>query len=251
VVTVNTHDELQELAEGFNSISEELSLYQHRQKQWLMDVSHELKTPLTVLVAEVFAISDDLTKCDENTAELLQKEALRIKRIADDLYQLCQIDEMGIQLKIAPLRLPSLIKEQVISYHSRFDAKQIAVTEAYLADSPLVLADADRLAQVIGNLFENCLRYVQAPGKVWVREEIVPDGVLIVVEDSGPGVPPEFLSRLFDRLYRVESAGSGAGLGLAICKEIVQAHDGRITAKQSSHGGLRIEILLPRYENSV
>lgn len=251
VVRVNTHDELQELAEGFNSISEELSLYQHRQKQWLMDVSHELKTPLTVLVAEVFAISDDLTKCDETTAELLQKEALRIKRIADDLYQLCQIDEMGIQLRSAPLRLPSLIKEQVISYRSRFDAKQIAVTEVYLADSPLVLADADRIAQVIGNLFENCLRYIQAPGKVWIREEMAADGLLIVVEDSGPGVPQEFLARLFDRLYRVESAGAGAGLGLAICKEIVQAHAGRITAKQSAHGGLRIEILLPCYENSL
>ena len=251
VVSVNTHDELQELAEGFNSISQELSLYQHRQKQWLMDVSHELKTPLTVLVAEVFAISDDLTKCDETTAELLQKEALRIKRIADDLYQLCQIDEMGIQLRSTPLRLPSLIKEQVIRYHHRFDAKQITVTEVYLADSPLVLADADRIAQVIGNLFENCLRYIQAPGNVWVREEIAADGVLLVVEDSGPGVPQEFLPRLFDRLYRVESAGAGGGLGLAIWKEIVQAHAGRITAKQSAHGGLRIEILLPCYENNL
>lgn len=251
-VSVNTRDELQELAEGFNSVSQELSLYQHRQKQWLMDVSHELKAPLTVLVAEVFAISDDLSKCDETTAELLQKEAMRIKRIADDLYQLCQIDEMGIQLQAAPLRLSPLIKEQVNSYLPRFNAKRIAVTEVYLADSPQVLADADRIAQVIGNLFENCLRYTQAPGNVWVHEEIASDGVLIVVEDSGPGVPQEFLTRLFDRLYRVESAGAGAGLGLAICKEIVQAHGGRITAKQSAHGGLRIEILLPHYEgNSV
>lgn len=250
-VSVNTRDELQELAEGFNSVSEELSLYQHRQKQWLMDVSHELKAPLTVLVGEVFAICDDISKCDENTAELLQKEAMRIKRIADDLYQLCQIDEMGIQLSCAPVRLNKVIRDQITSYFPRFESKQISLKEQYLADSPLVLADADRIAQVIGNLFENCLRYTEAPGTVWIREEKISNGLLLVIEDSGPGVPKEFLARLFDRLYRVENAGAGAGLGLAICKEIIHAHGGKIIAKQSPEGGLRIEITLPLYEEKA
>lgn len=113
------------------------------------------------------------------------------------------------------------------------------------------MADADRIAQVIGNLFENCLRYTEAPGTVWIREEKISNGLLLVIEDSGPGVPKEFLARLFDRLYRVENAGAGAGLGLAICKEIIHAHGGKIIAKQSPEGGLRIEITLPLYEEKA
>lgn len=251
VVSVNTGDELQELAEGFNSISEELDIYQHRQKQWLMDVSHELKAPLTVLVGEVFAICDDLSKCDESTAELLQKEALRIKRIADDLYQLCQIEEMGIQLQRTSVPTALLIKEQIDSYAPRLGAKKIEVKQDYAPAPVYVFADPDRLAQVFVNLLENCLRYTDSPGALWVTEVVDGEQVLLALEDSGPGVPDESLPRLFDRLYRMKTTSGdhlgGAGLGLAICREIIIAHGGTITAKHGSRGGLRIEIALPRH----
>lgn len=253
VVDVRTGDELQELAEGFNSISQELDIYQHRQKQWLMDVSHELKAPLTVLVGEVFAICDDLSKCDETTAELLQKEALRIKRIADDLYQLCQIEEMGIHLHRASVRFDDLINAQLKSYLPCFSAKDIQINQND-ASSIYVFADPDRLAQVFVNLLENCLRYSSSPGNIWITAEIVDRHILFVLEDSGPGVPDDSLPRLFDRLYRIKATDGnylgGAGLGLAICKEIIIAHEGTITAKHGSHGGLRIEILLPQYKDT-
>jgi two-component system sensor histidine kinase BaeS len=254
VVTVNTGDELQELAVGFNSISQELDIYQHRQKQWLMDVSHELKAPLTVLVGEVFAICDDLSKCDESTAELLQKEALRIKRIADDLYQLCQIEEMGIQLRRTSVAMAPLIKEQIDSYAPRLGAKQIVVKQDYAPSPASVFADADRIAQVFVNLLENCLRYTDSHGILSVTEVVTADQVLLAFEDSGPGVPDESLPRLFDRLYRMKTTSGnhlgGAGLGLAICKEIIIAHGGTITANHGSSGGLRIEIALPRHEDA-
>lgn len=249
VVHVSTGDELQELAEGFNSISEELGIYQQRQKQWLMDVSHELKAPLTVLVGEVFAICDDLSKCDENTAELLQKEALRIKRIADDLYQLCQIEEMGLQLQRAPVRMATVIAEQIHAYSARLAAKQIEVHQNYPSEPVYIDADAHRLSQVLVNLLENCLRYTSSPGTLWISEEVKDTQTLIALEDSGPGLADEFLPRIFDRLYRLPisngSSAGGAGLGLAICKEIIAAHGGTIRAKRGDHGGLRIEILLP------
>ena len=254
VVDVRTGDELQQLAEGFNSISQELDIYQHRQKQWLMDVSHELKAPLTVLVGEVFAICDDLSKCDENTAELLQKEALRIKRIADDLYQLCQIEEMGIQLRCTTIPLDDLVKQQINGYLPRFAAKQILVNQNYPPSPIYVFADADRLAQVFVNLLENCLRYSSTPGNLWITEELLDGQILVALEDSGPGVPGDSLPRLFDRLYRVKTVDGdhlgGAGLGLAICKEIIIAHKGTITAKHGSRGGLRIEISLPQNKDT-
>lgn len=254
-VEVDTGDELQELAEGFNSISKELDVYQRRQKQWLMDVSHELKTPLTVLVGEVFAICDDISKCDESTAELLQREASRIKRIADDLYQLCQIEEMGIQLHCSPVQLGALVHQQINSYLSRLDAKNIVVTEYYSQVPITVSVDTDRLTQVLINLLENCLRYTDSPGEIWVYEAGTPEGALFAIEDSGPGVPSESLPRLFDRLYRMKTENAerlgGAGLGLAICREIIIAHGGTITAKHGSRGGLRIEILLPWGEGDL
>jgi two-component system sensor histidine kinase BaeS len=231
-----------------------LDIYQHRQKQWLMDVSHELKAPLTVLVGEVFAICDDLSKCDESTAELLQKEALRIKRIADDLYQLCQIEEIGIQLRRTSVAMAPLIKEQIDSYAPRLGAKQIVVKQDYAPSPASVFADADRIAQVFVNLLENCLRYTDSHGILSVTEVVTADQVLLAFEDSGPGVPDESLPRLFDRLYRMKTTSGnhlgGAGLGLAICKEIIIAHGGTITANHGSSGGLRIEIALPRHEDA-
>ena len=253
-VTISTGDELEELARDFNGISEELNLYQQRQKQWLMNVSHELKAPLTVLVGEVFAICDNLSKCDETTAELLQKEALRIKRIADDLYQLCQIDEMGIQLRRSPIRASTVMRDLTSKYSARFRARQLTVEESYPATETEVFADADRLAQLIGNLFENCLRYSTSPGTLWLTEEIAGANVLIAIEDSGPGVPDEALPKLFDRLYRVESGkvnpDAGVGLGLAICREIATAHGGTLIASRGSRGGLRMELRLPVLESA-
>jgi len=247
-VDIQTRDELQELAEGFNYASRELDLYQRRQKQWLADVSHELKTPLTVLVGEVFAICDDLSKCDETTAELLQSEALRIKRIADDLHQLCLIDEHGIPLKPQPISLQSILQEKVLYYYGRFQQKGIEIHETYLENPHMVMADGDRIAQVFCNLLENCLRYSQAPGHLFISEEISSAGVQIAIEDSGPGVPEESFDKIFERFHRIESPSrshnGGSGLGLTISKEIILAHGGAIIAKQGAHGGLRIEITL-------
>lgn len=247
-VNIQTRDELQELAEGFNYASRELDLYQQRQKQWLMDVSHELKTPLTVLVGEVFAICDDLSKCDETTAELLQSEALRIKRIADDLHQMCLIEEHGIHLKPHPLDLQSVLREKVQYYHARFQNRGILIYENYLNEPATVLADGDRIAQVFGNLLENSLRYSKAPGNLFISEEISGNTVRVAVEDSGPGIPGESLEKIFDRFYRIESSSrshnGGSGLGLTISKEIILAHGGTIVARHGTHGGLRIEITL-------
>ena len=112
-----------------------------------------------------------------------------------------------------------------------------------------IMADADRLKQLFSNLLENVLRYVQAPGGLKIFPELKAGRLFLAFEDSGPGVPEEFLPRLFDRLYRVDLARSraqgGSGLGLAICKSIVESFGGEIDASQAPAGGLRITITLP------
>ena len=113
----------------------------------------------------------------------------------------------------------------------------------------IAAVDAQRIGQVLGNLLENALRHARAPGPVVVAVADEADGARISVSDAGPGVPADALPRLFDRLYRVEAARTradgGAGLGLAICRSIIEAHGGRIDASASTRGGLCISILLP------
>lgn len=249
VIKINTRDELQELAESFNTISKELELHQTRQKQWLMDVSHELKAPLTLLVGEVFAICDNLSKCDDNTASFLQNEVKHIKRMADDLYQLCQMDEIGFHLNRQTIELQPFVEYQVRRYQDKFKSNNIKLNEEYVADSIYLNVDSDRLSQVLSNIFENCLRYMNSPGEVWIGLQQGDGNVILAVEDSGPGVAESSLSKLFDRHYSAYTderrASGGAGLGLAICKEIITAHGGEISAVAGGRGGLCIRIQLP------
>lgn len=248
-IKINTRDELQELAESFNAISKELAQYQTKQKQWLMDVSHELKAPLTLLVGEVFAICDNLSKCDDATANFLQNEVKHIKRMADDLYQLCQMDETGFRLNRQIVELQPFLEYQIRRYQEKFNNNKIVLTEIYAPDPIHIHVDSDRLSQVLSNIFENCLRYMNSPGSLWIRLSRLDGKAVLEVEDSGPGVPQSALGRLFDRHYSVYADGrrasGGAGLGLAICKEIITAHGGEITAVLGVMGGLCIRIGLP------
>ncbi|MEY4589849.1 MAG: hypothetical protein RL497_1925 [Pseudomonadota bacterium] len=249
VIKISTHDELQELAQSFNSISTELEFYQTQQKAWLMDVSHELKAPLTLLVGEIFAICDNLSKCDESTASFLQNEVNHIKRMADDLYHLCEIDRKGLQINRKLIALKPLIENQAKRYQSKFKNNQIILNEHYDAHFIQINGDGDRLTQVLDNIFENSLRYMDSPGELWVRLEQIDGQALLELEDSGPGVPDDLLPKLFDRYYSTSAdlrkVSGGAGLGLAICKEIINAHKGEISAISGTRGGLCLRILLP------
>ena len=248
-INIQSNDELQELAERFNSIATELASYHRQQKQWLTDISHELKTPLTLLVGEIFAICDNLTQCDETTAQNLQHEVLHIKRLVDDLYELSKGEEIGLILRPQTLDLKPFIEYIVKPYKTLFREKDIQLEEHYSAEAFYILADADRLTQVVRNLLENCLKYMDSPGRLNIQLMEKPQAVCISLDDSGPGVTPAAAKHMFDRLYRADTitgrSGGGAGIGLAICKSIIDAHGGAIFATTSELGGLSIRIELP------
>lgn len=250
-ININSNDELQELAERFNTIATELASYHRQQKQWLTDISHELKTPLTLLVGEIFAICDNLTQCDENTAHNLQHEVLHIKRLVDDLYELSKGEEIGLNIRRQTLDLKPFIEHLASPYRTLFSDKDIQMEEVYTGDDFYVLADADRLTQVLRNLLENCLKYMDTPGRLKIHLMEQPQVVMIQLDDSGPGVSSEAAKHMFDRLYRADTitgrSGGGAGLGLAICKSIIDAHGGSIFATTSELGGLSIKIELPTF----
>ncbi len=250
-ISVSTGDELQELGDSFNQIAMELNGYEARQKQWIQDISHELRTPLTILLGELEAVKDGVLPCDLNTVSSLQEEGLQIKRLVDDLHELSRLEQVGFDCVQRPVQINALLSDQVDRYLHKFDSRAINVQFDPLPDNPVVIGDHNRLLQVFQNLLENGLRYVESPGRIYIHGNARGDTIELNFEDSGPGVSAEALPKLFDRLYRTDASRNrktgGMGLGLAICRNIIESHNGTITTLPSNKGGLRVKIQLKKY----
>ena len=179
----------------------------------------------------------------------LHAETLILHTLVDDLYELSLSDIGALTYRKSTIDLATIVDSVAEAFQSRLTAHDITLHTQH-ASSPIdVLGDPERLAQLLGNLFENTLRYTDPGGQLQVRTERVDDEVILDMQDSAPGVPEDALPKLFDRLYRVDvsrnRARGGAGLGLAICQHIVEAHEGNIEARQSPLGGLWLRITLP------
>ncbi|RMG86091.1 MAG: HAMP domain-containing protein [Candidatus Dadabacteria bacterium] len=243
-------DELGRLCADFNELARTLEANETARRQWVADIAHELRTPLAVLRGEIEAMQDGIRTPDAAGLGGLHGEVLRLARLVDDLYELSLSDLGALTYRKRPVDVVGLLAETLERFGPRLEAAGLAL-ETRLPGAPVPLtADPDRLGQLFENLLENSLRYTAAPGRVRVGAEAGPDRVEIVVEDSAPGVEEEQRDRLFERLYRGEAsrnrATGGAGLGLTICKNIVEAHGGTIEAAPSALGGLAIRVRLPR-----
>lgn len=248
-IDVRRGDELGRLAADFNRLAETLGRYDTRQRQWLADIAHELRTPVAVLRGELDAMLDGVRSAEPARLRSLQQEVLRLHALIDDLHLLSLAESGGLRLQRERTDLATLLGAALARFDARLRAGGFAVTFAAPAQPLVAEVDAQRIEQVLGNLFQNLLQHAR-PGAVRVSLTPAPDGAAAVaIEDCGPGVPEAALARLFDRLYRVEAARSrsdgGAGLGLAICRSIVEAHGGRIEAQRSALGGLCIRFTLP------
>jgi two-component system sensor histidine kinase BaeS len=249
-VSVRSNDELGQLARDFNAMAQDLGAYEDRQRQWLADISHEMRTPLSVLIGEIEALQDQVRQPTPQSLDSLHQEAERLSKIIADLHTLSLSDAGALPLHKTPAHPLQVLRQTIGRFQTRLNQNQINVT-ADLGDSPgpNVMGDPDRLGQLFSNLIENVLKYVDQPGDLNIGHEVKDGQLLISFDDSGPGVPPEALPKLFDRLYRVDQSRSrstgGAGLGLSICQAIARAHGGQISAISGQDGGLRIQIQLP------
>jgi two-component system sensor histidine kinase BaeS len=175
---------------------------------------------------------------------------MHLGRLVDDLYQISLTDIGALTYKKSVVDLVDSLRQELDSLQPEFTQKGIALRRAFCHRGELpIFADPGRLQQLFDNLLDNALKYTDAGGELLVRLEKRGDLAVVEFEDSAPGVPLEDLEKLFDRLFRVESsrnrATGGAGLGLAICKNIVEAHEGSIAALPSQKGGVLIRIELP------
>jgi two-component system sensor histidine kinase BaeS len=248
-IPVASKDEIGGLSEDFNRLAQALAHNEQLRRSFMADVSHELRTPLSVLKGELEAIEDGVRTMTPATLASLQSEVATLSKLVSDLYDLSLSDIGALSYRMADVDIGDVLHSTLGVFQQRLAERGLKVETRI--DSPAVVnGDEGRLQQLFTNLLENCARYTQSDGTVRVACRNTNDDVLIEIEDSGPGVAADILPRIFQRFVRAEASRNrshgGAGLGLAICANIVQAHGGTITASAAPLGGLLISIRLPR-----
>lgn len=247
-IAVDSNDELAQLAADFNHLAGALEAARRARQQWIADIAHELRTPLSTLRAEIEAIQDGVRPLDQRAVGSLAQEVGQLTRLVEDLRVLSLSDIGALSYHKEPVDLAEVVSDALEAARPAVDDSRLIVTRD-LSPGVTVVADEARLAQVVGNLLQNTLRYSEAPARLALKLRAEQGEAHLTWEDSSPGVPPADLSRLTERLFRVDGsrarASGGAGLGLAIVDAIVRAHGGAMRASASALGGLRWDIHLP------
>ena len=246
---VHTGDEIGALALNINRLGETLEKNRSARQRWMADVAHELRTPVAILKGEVEALADGVRQLDARAISSLSEEIEQLSTLIGDLQTLALSDAGSLCLSREPLDLRALVQQVAESFRERLAERGISI-ELHAPQDVRLTADPQRLRQLLQNLLENTARYVLTGGSVRVALTAGDRAVELTVEDSGPGVAEAQLGSLFERFYRVEQGrsrvGGGSGLGLSICRSIVEAHGGRIRAEASPLGGLAIHVRLPK-----
>ncbi len=253
-VKVTSHDELGHLAESFNAMAESLEKAETTKRQMIADVAHELRTPITIVRAGLEGLRDGvLTPTTDNFAALHDKVLLTTRLVAD-LQELALADAGALSLHLEDCDLVPILGRIRSTIGAQLEDDRVRLAIETPVDAPAVRADPQRVEQVLLNLLSNASRYTPADGTIRISlEREGPERVKVSVCDTGPGLNPEDLARVFERFYRSDRsrAGGGAGLGLPIAKALVEAHGGRIWAENVAGGGACFRFTLPTAQSTL
>lgn len=248
-VPVSTHDEIGRLARALNDSTERRDRAEAQRRAMVSDVAHELRTPLTNIRSWLEAAQDDLAPTDGQLLELLHDEAVQLQHIIDDLTDLAAADAGTLRVHAEPTYVRDILTHIAESHRAPAQAAGVDLTIDVDGD-PVVSADPVRLRQVVGNLVANGIRYTPAGGSVTVAAS----KNTITVRDTGVGIAPENLARIFDRFWRADESRSratgGSGLGLAIARKLTEAHGGTLTAASVVGEGSTFTVQLPAHHGS-
>lgn len=253
--------EMAEVAEAFNEMTEALESSERQRQNMVADVAHELRTPLSVVQGSLRAILDDVYPLDKTEISRLYDETRLLSRLVDDLRELALADAGQLRLSLSPVDLAAEIQATTDSMALAAEAQSVTLSADVPDRLPLVQADPDRLAQVLRNLLVNALRHTPVGGSVTVMAAQASSEVEIAVSDTGEGIAPQDLSKVFERFWRADLArartewsrqGSGyvrwtggSGLGLSVAKSLVEAQGGRIWVESTLGEGTTFRFTLP------
>ena len=250
-VKVRSNDEISQLKKTFNQMSQRLADYHQSRKELFADISHEIRSPLARIQSDAEILIDrDMDKRDrEQHLKAICEDVNGINQVIEDLSMLTQIEYNQLKLTPEPASLQNLLSQEISKFRLQLEEKNITLRELIPPEIPLVKMDPKRIGQVISNLLTNSLRYTPDGGTIEIGIKENGSLVRVWVKDTGPGIPQEALTRIFNRFYRVDKSRSrisgGTGLGLAIAKHFVEAHRGTIQAESEVGKGSCISFTIP------
>lgn len=248
-VPVRSKDELGELSAAFNQMSADLAFANQQRRQMTADIAHDLRTPVTVMAGYLEALRDGVLPPSPERFEILYEESQHLQRLIEDLRTLSLADAGELSLQRQPTEPVALLQRIAARYRHQAEQQGIAIEVRAAKDLPEIEVDSERLTQVLSNLVSNALRFTPTDGTITLSVTRAGATVLLRVADTGQGIPPDALPRIFDRFFRVDNARAQSqgesGLGLAIAKAIVEAHGGTISAASPPGQGATFTIRLP------
>ena len=249
-VLVTSDDELGELAGQFNRMAATLEEVERMRRDLIADVAHELRTPLASITGYMEALIDGVVPATPETYHRVHREASRLQRLVADLQELSRAEAGQVPILRKPIAVHELVDAALGRLRPQFDDKGIVLETDVNPGLPRVLADPDRIGQVLTNLLGNALQHTPQGGRIMIRARPEKGMVAIAVVDTGVGVAPQHLPHLFDRFYRVDRSrarrSGGSGIGLTIARHLVEAHGGSIRAESPGPGrGATFTFTLP------
>ncbi|MDO9546496.1 MAG: HAMP domain-containing sensor histidine kinase [Pelolinea sp.] len=234
-------DELIQLGYSFNQMAEQLEQNDKMRRQLVGDISHELRTPLTAIKGSMEGLIDGVLVNDESTYNQIYQEADRLQRLVEDLQELNRLEGSAFKIEKKKIKVADLIQNAFSPLSNNFNKNGIQVTIQSEKNLPSIMADHDRMVQVIQNLLGNALQFTSENGVIEIRAQKTGDYIQVSVKDDGAGIETNHLPYIFDRFYRADRSrsrqnGGGSGIGLTIAQSLVEAHGGKIWAASEGKG---------------
>jgi two-component system phosphate regulon sensor histidine kinase PhoR len=235
----------------------ELRRLERTRRDFVANVSHEFKTPLTAIQGFAETLLAGAIQDKKNSGrflEIIRDHAMRLGRVTNDLLKLSQIEAGRLQLDMRPVVIADLVQACVETVRMKAEKKQLVLTVELSEDLPSIQADPSRLRESVLNLLDNALQYTPASGRITIRGYMAGSEAVISISDTGMGIPKTEQQRIFERFYRMDDARSrevgGTGLGLSICKHLIEAHSGRVELESQIGHGSTFSIILPVSANT-
>ncbi|NIR95316.1 MAG: cell wall metabolism sensor histidine kinase WalK [Gammaproteobacteria bacterium] len=244
-------DELAQLAVSFNQMAAKLDKIENMRRQLIGDVAHELRTPLSTVKASIEGLIDGVLPAEVETFQRINRDVDRMQRLVHDLQELSQAEAGVYEMEFREIQIAEVVETTCERVHQQYADKEVDLILNVPSNLPFVVADKNRISQVLINLLGNALQYTPKKGSVTVSLKQRDEEVFVHIMDTGIGIPMEHLPLIFNRFYRVDQSrsrvGGGSGIGLTIAKHIIDMHGGRIWAESEGAGdGSTFSFSLPK-----